>query len=114
MAIDYVDVSDNHRCISLSGRLDTTGTAEIALKFTSLSTTAKRRVVVDLTAVTFLASVGIREIISNAKALGQRGGKLVLFVGNNSIVSKTLETTGIDTLIPMFDDMAEAERAALS
>jgi anti-anti-sigma factor len=70
--------------------------------------------VVDLTAVSFLASIGIREIITNAKAAQQRGGRLVLFVGDNNAVTKTLETTGIDALIPMFADYAAAEKAALA
>jgi hypothetical protein len=36
---------------------------------------------------------------------------LVLFVGGNPAVTKTLEATGIDALIPMFVDAAEAEKA---
>lgn len=114
MAIEYTDVTDNLRRIALSGRLDIPGTSEIELKFTTLSAASSRRVVVDLSAVTFLASIGIRAIISNAKALQQRGGKMVLFVGDNSGVMKTLETTGIDALIPIFSDVASADSAAIA
>ena len=114
MAITHEDVSESFRRIALSGRLDGPGSAEIATKFAALSTAAKRRVVVDLTGVTFLASIGIREVLSNAKALQQKGGRMVLFVGDNPAVTKTLEATGIDTLIPMFADAAEAEKAALA
>ena len=39
---------------------------------------------------------------------------MVLFVGGNPAVTKTLEATGIDALIPMFADAAEAEKAALA
>ena len=53
-------------------------------------------------------------MLSNAKALQQNGGRMVLFVGGNPAVTKTLEATGIDTLIPMFADAAEAEKAALA
>jgi anti-sigma B factor antagonist len=69
---------------------------------------------VDLTAVSFLASIGIRALISNAKALQQKGGRLVLHVGQNEAVAKTLVATGIDALIPMYQDVGEAERAALA
>jgi anti-anti-sigma factor len=65
-------------------------------------------------AVDFLASIGIRSIVSNARAMQQRGTRMVLFVGANAAVSKTLGTTGIDAVIPMFADMAEAEQAALA
>ncbi len=112
--ITFIDVSENFRRISITGRLDILGSDAIALKFTSLTVATGRRVVVDLTGVSFLASIGIRAIISNAKALQQRGGKMVLFVGDNAAVAKTLETTGIDTLIPMFADATESDKAAFS
>ena len=114
MTISHEDINENLRRISISGRLDIAGTDEIATRFAALAASAKRRVIVDLSAVSFLASIGIRSLIANAKALQQRGGKMVLFVGDNATVTMTLETTGIDTLIPMFADAAEAEKAAIA
>jgi anti-anti-sigma factor len=111
MPIEFEDSSETLRTIRISGRLDLIGTDEIATKFAALSTVSGRQVIVDLTEVSFLASIGIRSIITNAKALQQRGGRMVLFVGNNQSVAKTLETTGIDSLIPLFSDKAEAEKA---
>ena len=105
MSIQYSDDSDQIRRISISGRLDIAGTDAIATQFTALAASAPRRVIVDLTAV--------RALITNAKALQQRGGKLVLLVGSNESVAKTLEATGIDTLIPMFADAGDAAQAAL-
>jgi anti-anti-sigma factor len=35
-------------------------------------------VIVDLSGVDFLASMGVRLLLSNAKALGSRGGKMVI------------------------------------
>ena len=114
MEIAYNDVSENLRRISLSGRLDIPGTDVIATKLTALAASAPRRVVVDLTAVSFLASIGIRVLITNAKALQQRGGRMVLLVGDNTQVAKTLQATGMDALFPIFADAAEADKAALS
>lgn len=111
MPIDFEDSPEQTRTIRISGRLDLIGTDEISTKFAALSTSEGRRVIVDLTEVSFLASIGIRAIISNAKALQQRGGKMVIFVGSNLPVAKTLETTGIDTLIPLFADKAAARDA---
>jgi anti-sigma B factor antagonist len=112
MAINFEDINDHFRRIMISGRMDIPGTAEIEMKFTALTATAAHQIVVDLTRVEFLASIGIRALISNAKALQRRGGRLVLFVGDNAAVSKTLEAAGIDDLLPMFRDAAEADRAA--
>jgi anti-sigma B factor antagonist len=113
MPIDFEDSSTEYRLIKLSGRLDIPGTGAIETKFAALAASAKHKIIVDLTAVSFLASIGIRAIISNAKAQQQRGGRMVLFVGENAPVAKTLEATGIDALIPMFQDLAEARKAAL-
>jgi anti-anti-sigma factor len=114
MTIEYTDVNDSLRRVALSGRLDIAGTDAIALSFTALTASGPRRAVVDLSAVDFLASIGIRAIVANARAMQQRGSRMVLFVGDNGAVTKTLETTGIDAVIPMFADLAEAEQAALA
>jgi anti-anti-sigma factor len=112
--ISSIDVGDNFRRIAILGRLDIAGSDSISLKFAAFSVATGKRVLVDLSGVTFLASIGIRSIISNAKALQARGGRMVLFVGGNAPVSKTLETTGVDALIPMFADAGQAEAAALA
>jgi anti-anti-sigma factor len=111
--IKSVDISENLRHISITGRLDIQGSESIDVKFASLAVANGRRVVVDLSAVSLLASIGIRALISNAKALQQRGGKMVLFVGNNAIVIKTLQSSGIEPLIPMFENIEAAFKDAL-
>lgn len=111
MPIDHDDINAEILLIKLSGRLDIAGTAEIETSFAALAASKKRKVIVDLTAVDFLASIGIRAIISNAKAQQQRGGKVVLFVGDNQPVTKTLEMTGIDVLVPMFPSLDGAKDA---
>ena len=112
MPISFEDISEQHRRIAITGRLDIAGTDEIATKFPGLAAASAKRIVVDLTGVTFLASIGIRAFVSTAKAVHGRGGKMVLFVGENEVVRKTLEATGVDVLIPLFSDLAEADQAA--
>jgi len=51
--------------------------------------------------------------VACAKAVQQRGGKLVLVVDQGSSVSMSLEATGVDELIPVFTDSAQAGKAAL-
>lgn len=114
MSIDFKDSENQFRLIYISGRLDIPGTDEIATKFAALAASDQRRVIVDLTQVSFLASIGIRAIITNAKALQGRKGRMVLYFGDNIGVAKTLTTTGIDALIPMFSNIAAAEQAALA
>ena len=65
----------------------------------------------DLSDVTFLSSMGIRALIGSAKAQQAKGGRMILHVDNNDVVVRTLEATGIDELIPMFEDAEDAEKA---
>ena len=113
MAIRYEDVNEDIRRIFLSGRLDTAGSEQIATEFAALAGSAKRGVVVHLSDVTFLSSMGIRALIASAKAQQAKGGRMVLHVAGNEVVGRTLEATGIDELIPTFEDAADAERALL-
>jgi anti-anti-sigma factor len=114
MEIAFEDVSDSYRRISLNGRLDIVGTGEIETKFTALAAATAKRILIDLTNVTFLASIGIRALISAAKSQQQRGGRVVLVVTSDSTVAKTLAVTGVDAILPMFTDLSKAETAVLA
>jgi anti-anti-sigma factor len=97
--------------ISLCGRMDIHGTQQIDLKFTALTATRKAQILVDLSNVTFIASIGIRTLISNAKAQKARGGRMVLYKPSDQ-VEQVLRATGIDTIIPIAHAI-EAARGAL-
>ena len=114
MSISYDDVGDNLRRIVITGRLDMPGTDSIAAKLVELTAAPKKGVVVDLSSLRFLASIGISALITSAKAVKQRGGKMVLVVNKGSSVGMSLEATGVDELIPIFDSSSEAERAAVA
>ena len=113
MAINFEDVNEGLRRIVLSGRLDTAGSEQIARKFAELAESAKGGVVVSLSAVKFLSSMAIRVLVMGAKAVQAKGGRMVLHVGDNEVIVGTLETTGINELIPTFQDALDAEEALL-
>jgi anti-sigma B factor antagonist len=113
MPISHQDIGEKLRRISITGRLDVAGTDTVATQLAALAA-AKNSVVVDLTSVQFLASIGIRALISTAKEVQQRGGKMVLVVAGGSSVVMSLEATGVNELIPVFRSAADAERAALA
>lgn len=114
MPIRYEDLSNEVRRITLSGRLDTVGSEEISEELASLAASARRGVVVDLSQVTFLSSMGIRALISAAKARQANGGRMVLLVDGSDVVQRTIEATGVDELIPVYDDADDAEKAVLA
>jgi anti-sigma B factor antagonist len=112
MSISHEDVGENVRRIVITGRLDLPGTDSVASQLAELAAAPKKGVVVDLTAVRFLASIGISALIASAKAVQQRGGKMVLVVNDSSTAMMSIKATGLDELIPVFTDSADAERAA--
>ena len=111
MEISCADLTPELRHITLSGRMDILGTDTISARFTEYSTERKRHVVVDFTGVTFLASIGIRALISNAKALHKLGGRMALVVGDNTSVARTLDATGIDVLLQTYGSVDNAAAA---
>jgi anti-sigma B factor antagonist len=111
MDISCTDLGPALRHIVLAGRLDIMGTDKISDQFAAYATEGKRGVEVDFTGVTFLASIGIRALISNAKALHKMGGIMAVVVGNNASVARTLDATGIDALLRTYHNAKEAERA---
>lgn len=114
MGIRYEDVDSGIRRIYLSGRLDTVGSEEIAPEFAKLVDAAKGGVIVELSKVTFLSSMGIRALIAGAKSCRAKSGQMVLQVAENDVVERTLAATGVDELIPIFEDADEAEAALRS
>lgn len=97
--------------VILTGRLDIAGSALIDLRFNTISG-SRRAVVVDLSRVSFIASMGIRTLVSGAKAVRVRGGKMVLLLPEAN-VEKALRTASIDTLIPIYHDSEAAVAAVL-
>ena len=93
--------------IVLSGRMDIEGVGQIETKFAGMTAAPRMAIIVDMSAVPFMSSIGIRALLINAKAVGKRGGKLVLLNPEQN-VRKVLETSGIDQLIPISNDLNEA------
>ncbi len=97
--------------VRLIGRMDIGGVDAIALPFAGLAATDDRRVIVDLSGVDFMASIGIRAILQNARAHRRRGGAMVL-LAPRPLVREVLEAAGVASLVPIADDL-ESARAAL-
>ncbi|MEO7811093.1 MAG: STAS domain-containing protein [Usitatibacter sp.] len=111
--ITHEDLGQDLRRIVITGRLDTQGTNEISAQLRELADAPVRSVIVDLSAVAFAASIAIGQLIVNARAVKARGGHLVLLVSAYSAVMMSLKSSGIDQLIPVFQNAPEAHVGAL-
>jgi anti-anti-sigma factor len=95
--------------IVLTGRLDLAGSAKIDLPF-SATAGSNRNILVDMSGVTFVASIGIRTLVLGAKTVQRRGGRLLL-INPQSEVEQVLEMTGVLDLLPVVRDEAQAMAA---
>jgi anti-anti-sigma factor len=100
MELDVSIIEGTVTRVSLNGRLDAAGADRIDMRFTVAVVAPGRPAVVDLSGVSFLASMGIRLLISAARGLHTKGTKLVLF-GANELVQDVLDQAALDQIIPI-------------
>ncbi len=93
--------------LALSGKLDVQGEGEIGDTFRDLVASRNTSFLVDMTQVTYLASLGIRLLFAAAKTLAP-DGKKVIVVSPQPMVEETLLNSGTAKLIPIARNEAEA------
>ena len=113
MELQYSELGNNIRMIKLKGRFDIAGTSQIETAFASHCEGTNARVVVDLSEIDFLASIGIRLLMLTAKSIASRGGKMVL-LNPTPEVFHILEITGVPAVIPVYSHLESAEAILLA
>ena len=93
--------------------MDLEGATSIDLKFTSLTTSERFFIVVDLSDVVVMASMGLATLARAARSVRLRRGNLVLF---NPVpaVSQVLKSTRIDEILGVYTDLDAARTAVLT
>jgi anti-anti-sigma factor len=106
MDMQVTAISQVSAKIVLKGRLDLAGSGKIDLPF-SAAAGSNRNILVDMSGVTFVASIGIRTLVLGAKTVQRRGGRLLL-INPQPEVEQVLELTGVLDLLPIMLDEAAA------
>lgn len=113
MDMEFSDCGDEVYKVALRGRLDTPGVDKIEARFDALVSPAGRAVMVDMSDVSFLASMGIRMLITAARAKQKTGGKLVLF-GTQPLVREVFDHVALDQIIPIVVNEQQAKEVVRS
>jgi anti-anti-sigma factor len=100
MDMAVTELAGNVCCIRLSGRLDAPGADQIGQRFNAAIAAPGRNAVVDLSSVSFVASMGLRLLIAGARAIDKKGAKMALF-GASSLVQNVLEQAALEQIVPI-------------
>ena len=111
MDMDIISLKGGITCIRLRGRLDAPGADAIGIRFSAAAGAAPCRVVVDLSGVDFIASLGMRLLIASARNAKARNGVMVL-VGATAVVHDVLAQMAIDQIMPIVATEAQALQQA--
>jgi anti-anti-sigma factor len=103
-----------YKSIKLAGRLDTTRVGEIETGFYAQIGALKNKdeiVLIDLSEVSFLSSLGIRLLVTAGKTFSQRGLQFGIVEPKSADVMEALEISGLTGLFRFFGSEEEARAA---
>jgi anti-sigma B factor antagonist len=110
MAIDFsIDdrrLDDATHVVAVAGEIDLFTAPEFKQRVTAPIEAGRRRIVVDLTATTFIDSSSLGVLIGAHRRLRRVSGSLVVVCSDEAII-KTFRITGLDsvfTIVPTLDE----------
>jgi anti-sigma B factor antagonist len=103
---------DDALVITATGEVDIATGPKLQAALTSgIHTADVARVVLDLSAVTFLGSRGLVALVDAAADAGRLGKRFRIAVGNQHPVYRVLEVTGLDKELAVYKTLEEALNA---
>jgi anti-sigma B factor antagonist len=109
-AITEQTSAGGHHVIAARGEIDLYTAPDLKQALTQAIEAGERRIVIDLTDVSFLDSTALGVLIGAVKRLRSRSGALAI-VNIDSSIAKTFEITGLDqifTILPTREDAVDA------
>ncbi len=106
MDMNVTETADGVTHVALDGRFDIAGAQQVDARFQEVAEKAKI-LVIDLSKVSFLASLGVRTLMVSARTIIRRGAHIAV-AGASESVEKVLRLTGFDELVGIYPDAAAA------
>ena len=107
MEMTCTKLGNNTVKVTLTGRLDTPVADRIEKQFYASFVPGRHNAVIDLSAVDFISSMGIRMLIAGARGVRAHRARMALF-GAQPLVAEVLAHVSLDQLIDICDDEATA------
>lgn len=109
------EVDGAHAVVVVTGEIDAVTTPMLKEKLMKLVATGVERVVVDLTSVTFIESVGLGILVAARKRLAAGDKNLCLVIGDNQRnIRVPFEITRLDQVFPIHPTREAAVQDCLS
>ena len=106
MRIETIDLNRNNiHLVKVEGRLDASFSAELEDEIDQLLEKTKR-IIMDLSEVTYLSSSGLRVLLSVKKETEEQGGLVLMNIID--IVKKTIEVAELDDFFSLAGSVEEA------
>lgn len=102
MQLSHEEIKEGVVKIILSGRMDMQGVEAIKGPFENAVKDTTGSLIVDMSDVPYMSSIGIRCLLINAKSVKKRGGQYFIAAPQNEVKS-VLEMSGIDQIIAVYD-----------
>lgn len=113
MAQVQTELADGLLIARLRGEIDVSNVHDISRSLIEAASNADVGLIADLSAVTYLDSAGIRFLFDLERALRDRRKQMLLVVGNMPTTRRILQICGLDSHIPVYQDIERA-RASLA
>jgi anti-anti-sigma factor len=109
-----VSVSVRERCtvVALCGESDMNTVGQVRDVLAAQVRSGTRRVVLDLSGLRFMGSLGMHALLGAEEALTARGATMALVCPQRP-VARVLELTGTDQRIPVYDSLKHAAEGQL-
>ena len=106
MKLTQLESTNKITNLLLSGSQDIAGVRDIEMDFSRLAS-GEQNVMIDFSGLTFIASLGMRMLLSAAKKLDTEGNKIVLH-SVPPLLETALNTAGLETIMPIVKDESGA------
>jgi anti-sigma B factor antagonist len=107
MFLTVTELADGIKKISLQGQMDIEGTKEIDTLFTVATASKSPQIIVDLSGVNYMGSIGISVMVRAVNVLKQTQGKIVIMNPQPNVL-RAPESTRINKVIPIVYDLESA------
>lgn len=113
MKFQYGELENGIRLIKLAGKLDNNGTYSIEIEFIRRCMGKRAYILVDMSKVNYISSIGIPLLVNTAKSVVSRGGRMGLLSPQRNVLG-VLDLVGVSQIIPIYYDLKSAKTGIMS